>query len=63
MMALLSRSFTALALSLASERAKSKPGSINYGTSGAGTVLHPAAEFDPHLSEICRPYDGEFSTE
>jgi hypothetical protein len=52
MMALLSRSFTALALSLASERAKSKPGSINYGTSGAGTVLHLAAELLKTMAKI-----------
>ncbi len=43
------------------ERAKAKPGSINYGTSGAGTVLHLAAELLKTMAKIDLvhvPYKG-----
>lgn len=43
------------------DRAKAKPGSINYGTSGAGTVLHLAAELLKAMAKIDLvhvPYKG-----
>src|SRR6266851_227039 len=43
------------------ERAKAKPGSINYGTSGAGTVLHLSAELLKTMAKIDLvhvPYKG-----
>ncbi len=43
------------------DRAKAKPGSINYGTSGAGTVLHLAAELLKTMAKIDLvhvPYKG-----
>jgi len=43
------------------DRARAKPGSINYGTSGAGTVLHLAAELLKTMAKIDLvhvPYKG-----
>jgi tripartite-type tricarboxylate transporter receptor subunit TctC len=43
------------------ERAKAKPGSISYGTSGAGTVLHLSAELLKTMAKIDLvhvPYKG-----